>query len=279
MKERGLHLAVATMKPGERAHLWISSDYGYGPTGHFSFPTIPPSTNLVYDIELLDYEPPVEGKEHKDMTFEERLEAADRRRIEGNDAFKAGHFEDALKKYGLSLSFLDDDLLIQLQGFHYDKAMELRLPAMLNMAACHLKLEKYHEAIVCTNQVLMHDSKNSKALYRRAVARRSLGQTDKALEDLQVAWKNSPGDTNIAKEIHAVKEELKQERMAQAKVFKGLVEKASRQGGLYDSEEEEEEGEAPWLRQQDALVSSQSWIGSVLQALCPFIFGRQKKNQ
>jgi hypothetical protein len=33
------------------------------------------------------------------MTVEERIAAADRRRVDGNDAFKGGQIEEALKQY------------------------------------------------------------------------------------------------------------------------------------------------------------------------------------
>lgn len=52
-----------------------------------------------YDLELLDFEAADEGKERAMMTFEERLEAAERRRADGNTAFSAGQYAEALGKY------------------------------------------------------------------------------------------------------------------------------------------------------------------------------------
>lgn len=52
-----------------------------------------------YDIELLEFEPPEEDKEQGMMTFEERLEAAERRRLEGNELFKGDKFKEALRRY------------------------------------------------------------------------------------------------------------------------------------------------------------------------------------
>ncbi len=52
-----------------------------------------------YDLELLDFEAADEGKERAMMTFEERLEAAERRRADGNAAFSAGQHAQALGKY------------------------------------------------------------------------------------------------------------------------------------------------------------------------------------
>jgi hypothetical protein len=49
------------------------------------------------------------------MTFEELLEAAERRRLEGNDLFKAGDHEGALGRYLMAMSFINDDLLVQVR--------------------------------------------------------------------------------------------------------------------------------------------------------------------
>ena len=90
------------------------------------------------------------------MLFEERLEAAERRRLDGNAHFKAGNTTDALGKYAMALSYLNQDFMFQLQGPHEDKANAVRLPVLLNMAACHLQLADYRGAVDCSSQVCMH---------------------------------------------------------------------------------------------------------------------------
>ena len=89
---------------------------------------------------------------HGSLTYEERLEAAERRRMEGNRLFTGGSAVDALGKYAMGLSHLDEDLLMQLEGMHLDKANGVRLPILLNMAACHLQLEDYSAAISSCSQ-------------------------------------------------------------------------------------------------------------------------------
>lgn len=41
----------------------------------------------------------LQGKARSDMTVEERIEAADRRKIEGNEYFKEKKFEEAMQQY------------------------------------------------------------------------------------------------------------------------------------------------------------------------------------
>lgn len=52
----GINLAVATMRVGEVARIFVHPKYGYGEKGSFSFPTVPPNADLVYELELLAFE-------------------------------------------------------------------------------------------------------------------------------------------------------------------------------------------------------------------------------
>ena len=49
-----------------------------------------------------------------------------------------------------------------------------------NLAACLLKLELWELADSAATRALMHDPKHIKALYRRALARREIGQREAA---------------------------------------------------------------------------------------------------
>lgn len=49
------------------------------------------------------------------------LVAADRRRLEGNLQFRGGDSAAAAVRYRMALSFLDEDLLMQLEGPHLEK--------------------------------------------------------------------------------------------------------------------------------------------------------------
>lgn len=49
------------MRPGERAWVYITDHkYGYGDKGSFSFPSVPPACQLVYDVNMVTCEPPDE---------------------------------------------------------------------------------------------------------------------------------------------------------------------------------------------------------------------------
>ena len=209
-------MAVLAMTVGEKARVWIEDprSFGYGERGSFSFPAVPPLAELVYEVELVAFEPPedyddddeseeeeeeseaeaeaeAEGlasaangissggepnpkknkKKKKEkrpprsagsLTYEERLEAASRRKLRGNallngttvaaggGASGGGSGEEktkknkdpaaALRQYQLALSYLDDDFLFQLEGPHLEAASALARAARLNSAAARLAL-------------------------------------------------------------------------------------------------------------------------------------------
>lgn len=57
---KGLAIGVGSMKIGERALLHINHSLAYGKEGSFSFPNVPPATDVMYEVELIGYEEPRE---------------------------------------------------------------------------------------------------------------------------------------------------------------------------------------------------------------------------
>lgn len=245
MREAGLHITAAGMRKGEIAKVLVSDPkYGFGEMGNFSFPAVPPNCSLLYEVEMINWDNEYSEPQREQMLYEERLEAAERRRLAGNDLFKEGRYKEALAKYAVALSFLDEDFLMQLDGPFLDKAIDVKLPVHLNMAACQIKSGDYHTAIYNCNQVLSVDKDNAKALFRRGRARHLLGQTQEALEDLQAAYSKSQDDKSILKEIHSVRATIAEERKASAALFKGRLE--STQGlGFKDEEPSPSPASAP----------------------------------
>ncbi|KAL6770116.1 FKB42 [Auxenochlorella protothecoides x Auxenochlorella symbiontica] len=224
-RETGLNLAVATMVPGELARIEVAPRYGFGVAGSFSFPTVPPHAGLVYELELLDYEEVDEDARVGSMLFEDRLEAAERRRAEGNALFKAGDGEMALRRYHLALSYLDADLLMQLEGRHLDAAQAIRAPTLSNVAAVLLSQRDWAAAAAAAGEALAMgvEAARPKLLYRRGLARRALGQTDAAVEDLHEAARLAPGDGLVRRELAEAKREQREERASGARLFGGVL--------------------------------------------------------
>lgn len=114
------------------------------------------------------------------MTVEERIQATDRRKVEGNSYFKEEKLEEAMQQYEMVvnyqsprfvhicflllfsvllevimnvsfvcqvIAYMGDDLIFQLVGKYRDMTLAVKNPCHLNMAACLIKLNRYEEAI------------------------------------------------------------------------------------------------------------------------------------
>ncbi|OEL31811.1 Peptidyl-prolyl cis-trans isomerase FKBP42 [Dichanthelium oligosanthes] len=218
----GLGIGVGNMRSGERALLHVGWELGYGKEGSFSFPNVPPMADLVYEVELIGFDDVKEGKARSDMTVEERIAAADRRKTEGNEYFKEKKLEEAMQQYEMAIAYMGDDFMFQLFGKYRDMALAVKNPCHLNMAACLIKLNRFDEAIVQCSIVLSEDESNVKALFRRGKAKSELGQTESAREDFLKAKKYSPEDKEILRELRLLVEQDKALYQKQKELYKGL---------------------------------------------------------
>ncbi|XP_010523670.1 PREDICTED: peptidyl-prolyl cis-trans isomerase FKBP42 [Tarenaya hassleriana] len=218
----GLAVGVYSMKSGERAVLHVGWELGYGKDGSFSFPNVPPMADLLYEVELIGFDEVNEGKPRSDMTVEERISTADRRKMDGNALFKEEKLEEAMQQYEMAIAYMGDDFMFQLYGKYRDMALAVKNPCHLNMSACLIKLKRYEEAIGHCNLVLMEEENNAKALFRRGKARAELGQTESAREDFVKARKFAPDDKAITRELRALSEEEKALYQKQKEIYKGM---------------------------------------------------------
>ncbi|XP_022998458.1 peptidyl-prolyl cis-trans isomerase FKBP42 [Cucurbita maxima] len=218
----GLSIGVASMKSGECALLHVGWELAYGKDGSFSFPNVPPMADVLYEVELIGFDETKEGKARSDMTVEERIGAADRRKMDGNALFKEEKLEEAMQQYEMAIAYMGDDFMFQLFGKYRDMALAVKNPCHLNMAACLIKLKRYEEAIAQCSMVLTEDENNIKALFRRGKARTELGQTDAAREDLLKARKYAPEDKAITRELKFLAEHDKAVYQKQKEIYKGI---------------------------------------------------------
>ncbi|GAB2210724.1 hypothetical protein Droror1_Dr00016007 [Drosera rotundifolia] len=218
----GLGIGVSNMKAGERALLHVGWELAYGEEGSFSFPNVPPMADVLYEVELIGFDETGEGKARIDMTVEERIGSADRRRMDGNALFKEEKLEEAMQQYEMAIAYMGDDFMFQLFGKYRDMALDVKNPCHLNMAACLIKLKRFEEAIVQCSIVLTEDENNAKALYRRGKARAELGQTEAARDDFLKARKSAPEDKAIIRELRLLAEHDKAVYQKQKEIYKGI---------------------------------------------------------
>ncbi|KAG2535511.1 hypothetical protein PVAP13_9NG119600 [Panicum virgatum] len=189
----GLDRAVATMVKGELAEVTVKFEYGFGSTEvQRQLITVPSCSTLIYEVELIDF---TKEKESWEMSAHEKLEAAEKSKVAGNDLFKIGKFQRAAKKYSKALSYINED------GHVEDEVEKLvktvRISCWLNHAVCCLKLKDFAQAISLCSMVLEIESCNVKALYRRAQAYIELYDLELAKTDLRKALELDPNNKEV----------------------------------------------------------------------------------
>ncbi|KAL0368926.1 UNVERIFIED_CONTAM: peptidyl-prolyl isomerase [Sesamum calycinum] len=198
----GLDRAVSTMKKLEYALVTISPEYGFGSTEvKRDLAVVPPSSTILYEVELLDF---VREKAPWEMSNTERIEAAARKKEEGNQLFKNGKYQRAAKKYDKAADYVGEDGSLTDDDEKVVKS--LRVSCWLNGAACSLKLNNFGEAINLCSKILDVESCNVKALYRRAQAYMGVSELYLAEMDIKRALEADPHN----REIKLIQKNLKQ---------------------------------------------------------------------
>ncbi|CAH9119388.1 unnamed protein product [Cuscuta epithymum] len=198
----GLDRAVATMKEGEHAIVTVKSEYGFGSNAvKCDLATVPPSSTLVFEVEMLKF---TREKEPWEISIHERIEVANRKKEEGNVLFKHGKYETALKKYKKAVDYVSEGGRFEDNDQKLIKS--LQVSCWLNGAACCLKLDNFGEAIKQCSMVLGIESSNVKALYRRAQSYMKTNDLHLAELDIKKFLEIDPEN----KEVKLLQKNLKQ---------------------------------------------------------------------
>lgn len=220
----GLDKAVKKMKKGEIALITIQPEYAFGA---FDSPqdlaVVPGNSVVYYEVELVSF---VKEKESWDMSTQEKIEAAGKKKEEGNVLFKAGKYVRASKRYEKAVSFIEYE-----SSFSDDEKQQaklLKVTSNLNNAACKLKLKEYKEAAKLCSKVLEIDSKNVKALYRRAQAYIQLVDLDLAELDIKKALEIDPDNRDVKLEYKVLKEKIKEYNKKDAQFYGNIFAKMNK---------------------------------------------------
>ncbi|XP_051113483.1 peptidyl-prolyl cis-trans isomerase FKBP62-like [Andrographis paniculata] len=220
----GLDRAVATMKKGETALLTIAPEYAFGSSEtKQDLAVVPPNSTIYYNVELVSF---VKEKESWDMNTEEKIEAAGKKKEEGNALFKAGKYTRAAKRYEKAAKYIEYDTSFGEEEKKQSKA--LKVTCNLNNAACKLKLKDYKQAEKLCSKVLEVESTNVKALYRRAQAYMNMGDLDLAEFDIKKALEIDPDNRDLKVEYKILKEKVREHNKKDAKFYGNMFAKLNK---------------------------------------------------
>ncbi|KAK8560735.1 hypothetical protein V6N13_026171 [Hibiscus sabdariffa] len=220
----GLDKAVKTMKKGENALITIQPEYAFGSSeSHQELAVVPANSTVYYEVEMISF---VKEKESWEMNTQEKIEAAGKKKEEGNALFKAGKYLRASKRYEKAVKFIDYDSSFGEE--EKKQAKLLKVTCNLNNAACKLKLNDYKQAAKLCTKVLELDSKNVKALYRRAQAYIQLVDLDLAEADIKKAMEIDPDNRDVKQEYRILKEKIKEYNKKDARFYGNIFAKMNK---------------------------------------------------
>ncbi|PKI67368.1 hypothetical protein CRG98_012238 [Punica granatum] len=235
----GLDRAVRNMKKGEVALLTVAPEYAFGSSeSKQDLAVVPPNSTVHYEVEMVSFD---KEKESWDMNTPEKIEAAGKKKEEGNALFKAGKYARASKRYEKAVKYIDYDSTFSEEEKKQAKA--LKVACNLNDAACKLKLKDYKEAEKLCTKVLELDSRNVKALYRRAQAYINLADLDLAEFDIKKALEIDPDNREVKLEYKVLKEKVKEYNKKDAKFYGNMFAKMSKLDPLESKEAAAKESE------------------------------------
>ncbi|RLM60461.1 70 kDa peptidyl-prolyl isomerase [Panicum miliaceum] len=233
----GLDRAVLNMKKGEVALVTIPPEYAFGSTeSKQDIAVVPPNSTVIYEVELVSF---VKDKESWDLNNEEKIEAAGKKKEEGNALFKLGKYARASKRYEKAAKYIEYD-----SSFSEDEkkqSKQLKISCNLNNAACKLKLKDYKQAEKLCTKVLELDSQNVKALYRRVQAYMQLADLELAEADIKKALEIDPDNStksdggnaaanlrDVKLEYKTLKEKIKEYNKKDAKFYSNMFAKMTK---------------------------------------------------
>ncbi|KAH9679934.1 peptidylprolyl isomerase [Citrus sinensis] len=225
----GLDRAVKTLKKGEVALVTIEPEYAFGScSSEKELAIVPANSTLFYEVELVSF---IKEKESWDMNTQEKIEAAGKKKEEGNVLFKAGKYERASKRYEKAVNYIGYDS--SFSDEEKQQAKVLKITCNLNNAACKLKLKEYKQAEKLCSKVLELDSKNVKALYRRVQAYIQLVDLDLAELDIKKALEIDPDNSleagwAVRMEYKLLKEKVREYNKKDAQFYGNIFAKMNK---------------------------------------------------
>ena len=164
----------------------------------------------------------------------------------GNAYFQRQQFEDAVRAYT--------------QGLDADPTSPLCSTLYGNRSLCNLRLRRWDAAEKDATSAIGLNRTNAKAFYRRALARKQLGNLDEAKSDLDTVQVLQPGDSDSAKELLIVNQMIVEKAKNENKSSSSTSSSAPKNGAssssapkkkklviqeVSDEDEDEEDGISP----------------------------------
>lgn len=156
-----------------------------------------------------------------------QFDASTQLKTEGNRLHGLKKYKEASEKYKRAIE--------NLSSHSAAESVTLRIACQGNLSNCYLQLGQWNDCVGQCNEVLLADSNNRKAFYRRGQAFSAQGKAEEAIRDLRRALEMSP-DT----EKPVIKEKLEEAEQKLAHASRGVIIEEVEEGEEISQKEEEE---------------------------------------
>lgn len=214
---QAIDLCVCLMEVGEVAEIHTDSRFAYSEFG--KEPQVPPNTDMVFEVELLEVNPPPSTLA---MTVEECCQMADKKREYGNELFGRKDFSGAINSYTRALTLLED------APGGSDESQDKLVGGLLvkcynNLAAAQLKVEAFSAALKSCNSALSRDASNVKALFRKGKVLACQKEFAESQTYLKMALAIEPANKTIHQELAKLLARLQQEVQSEKAMYQRMV--------------------------------------------------------
>lgn len=249
---KGVEIGLSTMRVGEHARLYMSSDYGWH--NQNNKPELLRNNELnnvdmYYDIKVIRVE---HEKNIFKMTLNEKLDYIEQRRILGKTLYEQHKYDSALRQYDRGLQVInqgldknskfnknnnDQQIFTEQQQQTVDNT---EIMFYVNQSQCYYKLQRFTDCLEVLNKVLKIQPNHVKALYRRSQVHKHRDDIELMLVDLhkiKLLTNDNILLTSVNRDIQIAERQLTIENQRQKQQFAGMFDKPllKKQGlGLYN---------------------------------------------
>jgi tetratricopeptide (TPR) repeat protein len=200
-------------------------------------------------------------REPSPQTFHENLVKSMSLKESGNSAFKLNNLEEAMRHYEEAIELLKP--LKKVRTPHpeipHEKFTEMKatyVSVLSNSCMVSFKEERWTHVISTSNEVLLEEEHNVKALYRRSVAHHRTGYLEESKEGLtkviELDASNAAAKKELIEVIKSIKEKKQRERASLSSAFSNgsmySDREAERQKKLRKAQEEEDRLQDEWIK-------------------------------
>ncbi|OQS01367.1 FKBP-type peptidyl-prolyl cis-trans isomerase [Achlya hypogyna] len=213
-----MELMARLLREGESAEVHCEARYAYGNAGSFDEQANQDQKDKAVKFVMSLDKWVSERKIPEEMSNEELIVEANKKKTSGNRWFAVKNFAYATNCYKRALKVLeqwdsDENHAGNIQ------CKELLVALGNNVANVQCKLQKFKEAKDSSKEVLQVDPKNMKAIYRLAQIAYQQGDCDDAMVFIREALEIEPSNKAVRDLVKLVKEKREQQKQREKEIF------------------------------------------------------------